>query len=310
MSEYIKLGDTVRFGITIHNPSGSIGQLINADETPRWFVYTTTSGDNPLMQGNFTARANLIGTYTGNFACTGGNNFVTGDYVEVHASGKVNSVVGRSIIKTFLIDDIFSVNVLQISGQYINNPLDVNVQKVANVVATSPLDVNVYSVSGVRVNNPLDVNIQRIANTTATSPLDVNVYSVSGIRAEYPLQVNTIQVSGVPVSIADDIYFSVIKFVKDTTNIKDEYVVQWFKNSLPLASGQITNPAISVYKTSDNTSLFTNKVLNYYSVLHGGLRYDETSSLAVSGEPYMVITSGTIDSATRVWNNPIGLDYL
>jgi hypothetical protein len=231
MSEYVALSDTVRFGITVHSPSGITNQLTNTDETPRWYVYTSTSGDNPLMQGNFTARAGLIGTYTGNFVASSTNNFVTGDYVEVHASGKVQTVQGRSIIKTFVIDDLYKVNVIQMSG--------------------------------------------------------------------------------VPVDPITDTFFANIKFIKDSVVPADEYSVQWFKNSSPLASGATTNHAISVYKIDGtNTSLFTNKVLGYTNINHGALRYNETTNIQTSGEGYMVVTSGTIDSATRRWQNIVGLDYL
>jgi uncharacterized repeat protein (TIGR01451 family) len=245
---YIQLGDTVQFGITVSNPSGSIANLINTDVIPRWFAYTSTSGDNPLMQGNFIARANLIGTYTGSFACTSANNFLTNDYVEVHASGLVNGVQGRTIVRSFRIDDLYKANVIQVSGVYVG----------------------------------------------LTSSVDANVTTISGV----------------PVGPTDDVYYAAIKFIKDSTVPEDEYSVHWFKNSYSLPSGSILNPAISVYNTNSNASLFTNKILNYQSVNHGGLRYNETTNLAISGEAYIVITSGTINGAVRNWTNIVGLDYL
>jgi hypothetical protein len=229
MSEYISLGDIVRFGITISNPSG--GALINADETPRFYFYRNNS-DIIAMQGNFVSRANLIGTYLGSGIVSVTNGFAANDFIEIHASGKVNNVQGRAIIKDFVIDDIYNVNVLTISG--------------------------------------------------------------------------------IPVTVDDDTFFANIKFIKDSANSRDEYVVQWFKNAVPLASGQVTNAALSVYRTNENTALFTNKIISYSSVNHGGLRGEESTAanLAYSGEPYMAVASGTIDSATRVWQNIIGLDYL
>lgn len=263
--EHVSLGDTVRFGITLSNP-GLSGQLSNADETPRWYVYTSTSGDNRLMQGNFGARANLIGTYSGVFVASSANNFVTGDYVEVHASGKVCNVVGRQIIKTFVIDDIFRANIVQINGSGVEDGI---------------IDANVVQVSGLYV-GPTDV-------------IDANV----------------VRVSGIPVGLADDSYFANIKFIKDSVVPRDEYTVQWFRNAVPLSSGATTNHAISVYKADGtNTALFTNQKLGYTNVNHGGLRYNEATNLQQSGEAYMVITSGTIDSYTRVWQNIVGLDYL
>ena len=90
MSEYIGLGDLIRFGIAIHNPSG--GALINADETPRWTMYKNNS-DVQALAGTFQARANLIGTYLGSGEITIANGFSANDYVEVHASGNVLGTV-------------------------------------------------------------------------------------------------------------------------------------------------------------------------------------------------------------------------
>ncbi len=230
MSEYYGLGDQIRFGITIHHPSGTTSPLVNADETPRWFVYTSTSGDNPLMQGNFGRRANLIGTYSGEFMATSANNFVTNDWVEVHASGKVNGVVGRSIIRSFRLDDLYKVNVIQMSG--------------------------------------------------------------------------------VPVDPITDSFYANIKFVKDSNTPRDEYTVNWFRNANPLPSGAVTNAYLSVYKTSDSTALFADQKIDYGSIRHGTLRYNDEVNLAVSGEPYLAIASGTIAGAVRVWPNLVGLDYL
>jgi hypothetical protein len=255
MSEYMSLGDTIRFGITITNPIG--GALINADETPRWYVYTSTSGDNPLMQGAFSARANLMGTYNSSFVASSANNFITGDYCEVHASGKVSGTVGRAIIKTFVLDDLYSTNVIQVSG--------VRTPTIANAVWDEPR------------NNHLQ-----------------NECFGSGLA-----------------QLSNQSYFAAIKFVKDSTVPDDEYTVQWFRNFVPIASGDITKAAISVFKTDGtNGSLFTNKVMNYTNVNDGAVFYSESTNLAVSGQAYLAITSGTIDSATRMWSNVIGLDYL
>ncbi len=75
-----------------------------------------------------------------------------------------------------------------------------------------------------------------------------------------------------------------------------------------LDSGSITNPAISVYNTVDGTPLFLAQTLDYAHTQQGTLRYNNTTFLTVSGEPYLVETSGTIDSAVRSWKLLIGLD--
>lgn len=258
MSEYINLGDVTYFGITVTHPSG--GQLTAADETPRYFLYRNAS-DTPSISANFIARAGLIGTYRGSGDITSGNGFATGDYVEVHASGKVSGLQGRAIIKTFVVDDVYDVNVVKNSGHLLANQFTPAIQQ---------------AVFGAKLSN-------WTTNDTVGSGLN---------------------------KISQNCYYAGIKFLKDSVNIQDEYLVQWFRNSLPVSSGEVTNPALSVYKTSDGLALTENRPLTLSSVKNGVLRYNETSALAVSGEPYLVMTSGTIDGSLRTWANPIGLDSL
>lgn len=294
--EYVALGDTVRFGITLTDPSGSLPVLINADETPRWYVYTTTSGDNPLMQGNFGLRTNLMGTYSGVFVASSANNFITGDFCEVHASGKVNNVVGRAIIKTFVLDDLYKANVIQVSGLYVtpSTIVDANLTEIngSGIVFYDELPANMVKISGVSV---------------ATSN-----YVEDKVWNARQDQHNTNETFGSGINkITQNLYFANIKFDKDSTVPQDEYNVNWFKNALPIVSGQITNPALSVFKTDGtNGSLFTNKVMNYANVNMGTVRYNEVTNLAVSGEVYLAVASGIIDGLTRTWQNLIGLDSL
>ena len=113
MSEFIKKTDTVRFGVTTHNPSG--GALKTADEAPRWRVFEEAS-DTSILDGLFTVRTGYDGTYRATFDATIGNGFNSNSYYEIHASGKVDGIVGRAIIKTFVLDDIFDANMVEISG--------------------------------------------------------------------------------------------------------------------------------------------------------------------------------------------------
>ena len=226
MSEFVSLSDTVRIGATLHHPSG--GYLVNGDVAPRYFVYKNDS-DTEILAGAMTLRSGFVGTYRANFVASVGNGFAKNDYVEVQVSGMVDGIVGRCVLKTFVIDDVYDANVVKISG----------------VPAVSPVDI----------------------------------------------------------------YFAGTKFVKDGSNNQDEYVVQWFKNSLPLGSGGVTNAAMSVFNTSNGVKLISDKIL-HLTTYNGSLRASETVNLATSGEPYLLVTSGTIDAATRVWTNPIGIDYL
>ncbi len=110
--------------------------------------------------------------------------------------------------------------------------------------------------------------------------------------------------------LLEDIYFANIKFLKDRITPRDEYAITWYKNASLVQSGDITDPALSVFKTDDGTSLFANQSLNYASNTLGILRHDEASNVTVSGEPYIVYTSGIIDSVNREWKLAIGIDLL
>lgn len=124
--------------------------------------------------------------------------------------------------------------------------------------------------------------------------------------------VNVVQVSGSNVHINDfkysppSIYYADVKLVRDSTAGRDEIGVGWFKNAQPVASSQITNPAVSMYRTNDSSAIFENAILSYNSF--GSLRYNH-SALVPSGEPFLVITSGTIDSSTREWRRILGHSY-
>lgn len=262
MSDYVKLGDMVWFGMTISSPPS--GQLINADETPRFYMYRN-SNDVAVLQGNFAQRANLIGTYLGSGIISTGNGFSTGDFVEIQASGKLSGVQNRAVIKDFIVDNIYKANIVQVSG--VNIPL-----------------TDFYTPTAMIENAVWNANINsHLTNETFGSGID---------------------------KTRRDIYFANIKFTKDSVIPDDEYNIGWFRNSQVLQSGQVTNSNISVFRTSDGTALFQNKKADYFSNLHGTLRYNESATLAVSGEAYLAVASGTIDGGTRTWSNLIGLDYL
>lgn len=109
-----------------------------------------------------------------------------------------------------------------------------------------------------------------------------------------------------------DLFFADIKFVKDSiSTISDDYAVCWFKNAATLASGDIVDPAISVYNTVDGAAVFENQTLDYAGT-GGSLRFSETTAAnhLASGEPYLAIVSGYIESSTREWKKIIGIDEL
>lgn len=225
MTEHVQTGDTVRFGAVVHNPSG--GALIDADETPRWYVFEEAS-DTHIEDGLFTKRSGLTGTYRGSITPSGGWIYDADSYYEIQASGKVNGIVGRAIVKTFVLDDIFHADVKKVSG--------------------------------------------------------------------------------VPVGLDTDLYYADIHYVKDAANAQDEYTVVWFKNAAIQPSSAISNPAFSVLSTATQSKVISDQTLDFIGI-DGVLRHTSTP-LTASGEPYIVVTSGTIDNGNRVWEKAVGISLI
>ncbi len=130
MTQFIKFNDVYKFGVTTHNPSG--GALKSADELPRWSVFEDDS-DTPILDGLFTLRTGFIGTYRGSFHASGVSGFNSNGYYEIHASGKVDSIVGRAIIDSFVIDDVVCADIVKVSGSVLPGAfIDVNVIEISN----------------------------------------------------------------------------------------------------------------------------------------------------------------------------------
>lgn len=262
MAQHVRYGDTFRFGATVHNPSG--GAIINADETPRWYVYEDAT-DTAILTGDFTLRTGQVGRYRGTFVANAANGFSTQKYYEVHASGKVNNIVGFDIISSFVLDDIYHSNIMQYESG-------------------SPANLINSIVSGV---------LEDIATIDEVA---------SGVWTQDPAIFNT----GFGAQL-QPLYFTDIKQYYDIVNNRDEYSVQWFNGGLAVTSGQLTNPALSVYSTSTGATVFQNKTLTYASPILGVTRYNSAASEVLSsGEPYLAITSGTIGGSTRSFYKIIG----
>jgi len=101
------------------------------------------------------------------------------------------------------------------------------------------------------------------------------------------------------------IYYADIKYYNDSANTDSEYSVCWFKNNTAVPSGNLTNPALSVYNTVDGTAVFQNQTMDFVSVNLGVTRHNSNLILS-SGEPYLAIASGTIDGSNVSWKKIIG----
>lgn len=143
-----------------------------------------------------------------------------------------------------------------------------------------------------------------ITNEIVNNIIDVNIVQVSG----QSVSINSFKtdISG----LDQDVYFAVIKYIADATNNRDEFAVHWFKNDQPVSSGSLTNPRISVYNTATGSVIINGQAMSYASPNVGVVRYNTAVTLLASGEPYLVETSGTINSAMRTWRSIVGVDLL
>lgn len=190
--------------------------------------------------------------------------------VDVHIEIELD-VVDYQDGKTFGLTAV-SGNIVQILG--------------SGVTSASSVDANVVSFSGVGIGSS-DYIEQRVWNA--------NIFTYN----------NPATTGSGMLGLVQPIYYADIELIQDTANTTDDYGVQWFRNAIPIGSGQISNPAYSVYNTITGIALLSNRTLNYSSSNLGSLSRTETT-LTTSGVPYLVVASGTIDGAVRNWQNVVG----
>lgn len=151
------------------------------------------------------------------------------------------------------------------------------------------------------------------ANNMVPCPVEIELDAID-YQTQIPDQILSASISGWPgggtvgsglFALSQNIYFADIELIQDSLASQDEYGVQWFRNSQPISSGQISNPSFSVYDGQTGTALLSNRILNYSSPNLGILTKTETT-LTASGVPYLIIASGIIDNGVRVWQNVVG----
>ena len=216
--------------------------------------------------------------------------------------------------------DINSAILASISGSVIglagaamrgtdNAALAVNLNAVSGIIATN---TNLMAVSGVINTIAGDVaNVDGYAIQTNLMAVSGVINTIAGDVANidgYNIGVNLMAISGI-IPTNDDIYFAHIKYISDSVASRDEFAVQWFKNDQPVGSGDLTSPRLSVYNTSTGAAIINGVNMNYASSNLGVVRYNHTATLP-SGEPYLIETSGTIDTSVRTWKTIVGIDLL
>jgi len=106
----------------------------------------------------------------------------------------------------------------------------------------------------------------------------------------------------------DYAYYVDLNFYKNGSGSKDEYTVDWFRNTTPLNSGQIDSPTLQVINRTDGSDLIAEHSLDYLNGSIGTLKLDEVTNRSVGGETYIAKVTAMIDGQMRSWFKLIGRD--
>lgn len=104
------------------------------------------------------------------------------------------------------------------------------------------------------------------------------------------------------------VYYADINYTVDTTNVRDEYTVGWFKNGCPLPSSAISSPTLQVIKRADGTDLIANSSMSFISTAVGTVKKDESTNRLGTGEAGIAVVQAIIDGATQTWRRLFSRD--
>ena len=279
MFDNVRTGDKVCFNMVVHNPSGGYAQ--QADVQPRWYLLESGNPNLTVHSDQFTTNTLMSGVYYGNLLAISQSGLEDGKYYEVYGSAEIDGLVDFAFIKGFRVDSMFNSNLMQVhSGDF---------------------DWYHFHMSGEALNSGIRQGL-----------IDHSYYITSSVY--YPLTVDWHERVGSFGSGLHEqlrhLYYADIKLTKDAANTRDEYSVSWFRDGLVLTSGAVSVPRISAYDNITGTVLFQNQELSSTATNDGGSHYIENTTLAVSGQPYLVRVSGIIDNSMRQWKKIVGIDSL
>lgn len=121
-----------------------------------------------------------------------------------------------------------------------------------------------------------------------------------------------VNLTRVPASL-EDFYNAFIQFTRDQANLRDEWLVGWFKNGVPVTAG-ITTPVLTVVDRANGTvvngqtptQVGTSGVYKYDATATSGA--GSSNERTVIGEAVIATTTATIDGATRTFRWMMGRD--
>lgn len=96
-----KLGDTITYDFTTHNPA--TGVVSDADSTPTCEVFEDDN-DTAILSPTVTKRTGKTGNYRVSIPATAGNSFSVGSSYNVIITATVNSIQAKSRIAAFTLD--------------------------------------------------------------------------------------------------------------------------------------------------------------------------------------------------------------
>jgi len=116
-----KLGDTITFDFTTHNPSTGMAQ--DADSLPTCKVFEDDN-DTAILTPTVVKRAGETGNYRVSVEATVGNGFEVGKTYNAIASATVNSISAKSRIGIFVLDSKRNADMNDLSTSQIRNEID------------------------------------------------------------------------------------------------------------------------------------------------------------------------------------------
>ena len=248
------------------------------------------------LTANFDSRAGLTNV---RIVATSGNGYATAtNYAVVITAGTVDSVsVVGEVGAHFSIE-----NRSALRPTTAGRTLDVSATGEAGLDwANIGGPTTAQTLSGTTVKTATDVetdtqNIQsRLPAALVSGRIDADVGAVqSGAINEAAFNADTSK------------YQAKVWLVDDNTGSNDRYVTVWYKNGEPIFTG-ITSPTIQVIKVADGTDLVASTAMAQIGAT-GMYRYDEGTNRLVDGAAYVIKVQASIDSSTRTWIEPIGIN--
>jgi len=183
------------------------------------------------------------------------------------------------------------------------------IQVVITATGASPVAIEIHTVVRQTKDLLFPNTSGRGLNVDAAGEADANVakwltVTPNGLQSGRVDSYTGAMAAGViTASVVDttlDVYTAIVTLTLDSTNTKDRYLVEFYKNAVPCAHGDVTSPTITVFTEASGSMLINAATLTEVSTT-GYYSYDEGTNRITRGLGYYAKTSATIGSGTRTW---------